>query len=92
MARRRQSGHYALVPSVFLLWHRHEGDEEGKLLGVYSSAASAQRRRDHAKSLPGFRLFPEDFVIDEYEMDQDQWTEGFAIATADGWVDDPDPT
>jgi hypothetical protein len=30
--------------------------------------------------LPGFRDYPEGFHIDEYQLDQDQWREGFITA------------
>ncbi|MEO5837359.1 MAG: hypothetical protein ABIQ73_28565 [Acidimicrobiales bacterium] len=61
------------------------------LLGVYSSDEKAQRRIETARLLPGFRRFPNDFIVDEYEVDRDHWTSGFATPLEDGWVDDPDP-
>ena len=41
--------------------------------------------------LPGFRRYPDGFVIDEYQVDEDKWTEGFAKSIGDEWVSDPDP-
>ncbi|MEZ5245653.1 MAG: hypothetical protein R2707_11180 [Acidimicrobiales bacterium] len=78
---------------VFLLWHQHPEDEEGKLLGVYSSRDRASARIDEAVTLPGFRRFVDAFTIDEYEVDEDHWTTGFATMDLDGeWVEDPDPS
>lgn len=77
--------------SVFLLFHQHDLDDDdtSKLLGVYSSRENAQVRIDEARALRGFRRFPDAFTIDEYVIDEDQWTTGFAQTDADGrWLDD----
>ena len=65
---------------VFLLWHVHElprGEEDEKLIGVYSSRETAEDAKRRALSHPGFRGRPEGFQIDRYEIDQDHWTEGY---------------
>lgn len=76
---------------VFVLQHLHllNGDEDDvKLLGVYSSRTSAVEAVERFRQLPGFRDKPdmanpslpgpaEGFSIDEYELDQDGWEEGF---------------
>jgi hypothetical protein len=49
------------------------------LLGVYSSCERAEARKVEASALPGYRDFPDAFVIDRYEIDHDQWTQGFMI-------------
>jgi hypothetical protein len=86
-------GHHCGMTTVFLLWHQRTEDDEGMLLGVYSTSERAEKRQSEAVRLPGFRLFPDKFVIDPYEIDKDMWTEGFAIPTADGlgWEPDPEP-
>jgi hypothetical protein len=65
---------------VYILWHIRDGDEENaKLLGVFSSrekAADCQRR---ALLRSGFADFPDDFTVDEYELNVDQWLDGFVI-------------
>ena len=66
--------------SVYLLWHSREvggGETEDKLLGVYSSREKALARQREAVTLPGFRDFPDDFLIDPYPVDEDKWPEGF---------------
>jgi len=72
----------AIMAQVFLLWHRRPlGDDETdeKLLGVYSSEARAAERIEAARSAPGFADFPDDFLIDPYVIDGDEWAEGFVI-------------
>ncbi|MDX8034172.1 hypothetical protein SK803_28470 [Lentzea sp. BCCO 10_0856] len=56
--------------------HEEDGDDV-KLLGVYSSRENALARVERAKELDGFRDEPECFHVDEYELDEDQWTTGF---------------
>jgi len=65
--------------NVFLLYHQSDpdDDETSLLLGVYSSRERAQARQAVATTLPGFRDFPDAFVIDEYGVDEDKWTTGF---------------
>ena len=70
--------------NVCLLWHTHElpgGEEDSKLIGVYSSRESAEVAQARAVQLPGFRDVPAGFVIDTYQLDQDQWREGYATVT-----------
>jgi hypothetical protein len=76
---------------VFVLQHLHviNGDEEdAKLLGIYSSRALAELAIERFRNLPGFRDTPymanpalpgpaKGFSIDEYQLDQDSWEEGF---------------
>lgn len=60
--------------SVFI--DERDGDD-AKLLGVYSSPAKAEERMRRARLLPGFADEPECFVIDDYMLDEDEWTDGF---------------
>ena len=69
------------MKSVFLLAHTHhmpDGNDDEKLLGVYSSRKLAELKRDNKYSiLPGFSEPDGEFVIDEYVIDQDNWEEGY---------------
>ncbi len=59
-------------------FEEHGDDENANLLGVFSSVKAARAWQDEAVLLPGFRDFPPDcFLIDSYELDPRQWTEGF---------------
>jgi hypothetical protein len=69
---------------VFLLWHVHEfpcGEEDAKLIGVYSSQELAEQARQRVATQPGFREAPTGFCIDRYTVDQDNWREGYATET-----------
>ena len=71
---------------VYLLQHMYEyGDnlqhEEIKTIGIYSSRQKAEKVVDIYQDLPGFSTRGvECFYIDEYEIDQDHWSEGFFSA------------
>jgi hypothetical protein len=65
---------------VYLLWHMRplsDDETDDKLLGVYSSEESAKRRIRSASNVPGFADYPDAFMIDRYQVDKDEWTEGF---------------
>jgi len=68
--------------SVYLVWHSRplaeDADEtDDKLLGVYSSRERATARIERARTKPGFRDYPDGFLVDECEIDRDDWSEGF---------------
>lgn len=73
------------MKSVFLLWHSSSfKEDEDKLLGVYESAASAEAAQQRAEKLPGFCWDISGFIIDEYVLNDDCWTEGFDSLTVIG--------
>jgi hypothetical protein len=65
--------------TVYVLQHSYEldGCEEAKLIGIYTSAASAEGAKQRLRLQPGFRDQPDNFVVDAYELDADHWKEGF---------------
>ncbi|MCK9293901.1 MAG: hypothetical protein M0P70_02360 [Desulfobulbaceae bacterium] len=69
------------MKTVYILWHIHhlsDGNEDEKILGVYSSRTLAEHKIEKKfKKLPGFKKPEGEFVISEYFLDQDQWEEGF---------------
>lgn len=69
--------------SVFILHHSYELDEleQTKLIGAYSSITEAEAAIERLIGKPGFKDHPDDFVITEYELNQDNWTEGFSTMT-----------
>lgn len=72
------------MTTVFVLHHVRKDDEFGddaKLIGVYSSDASAQTAKERLSIQPGFREHPEGFEISRYVLDMDHWTEGFITTT-----------
>jgi hypothetical protein len=71
---------------VWVLWHGDDIDEDtpdAKLLGVYSSEEHARDRVSRCAGVPGFAEHPDAFVIDRYEIDRDEWVEGYVRADAD---------
>jgi hypothetical protein len=65
--------------SVFLVSHVHSinGEDDEKIIGIYSTRDEAEQAITRASERPGFRANPEGFHIDEYEIGEDQWTEGY---------------
>lgn len=66
--------------AVFVLHHGHvleDGEEDVKLIGCYSSRAAADAAIQRLRHKPGFDITPDDFTIDEYVLDQDNWADGF---------------
>lgn len=59
------------------LYEREDGQEDAKLLGVFSSEAVALEKVETYKLLEGFRDYPEGFSIDKYLVDHSYWSEGF---------------
>jgi hypothetical protein len=63
-----------------LLWHGddiYDETPDAKLLGVYSAPERAEARKSSATRLPGFRDHPDALEVVRYEIDHDEWTEGF---------------
>jgi hypothetical protein len=76
----RQDGEVA--HHVYVLWHGDdlgEGAPEAKLLGVYSSEAAAKDRihRCLREGVAGFAEHPDDFHVDRYQVDKDEWAQGY---------------
>jgi hypothetical protein len=69
-----------MLIKVYLLWHVNHiklDNDDYKLIGVYSTRASALRAKKRTAKLPGFRKAPRGFHISPYEIDKDHWEEGF---------------
>lgn len=67
--------------SVFVLEHTYEDKthEDSKLIGVYASREDAESAVERKLAFPGFRDYPNGFSIDEYELNNDAWSEGFGV-------------
>lgn len=71
------------MKTVFLLEHIYEDsswNEHYKLIGIYSDQKEAQQAIERLKTQPGFKHYPDHFVISEMPLDTDAWQEGFATA------------
>ncbi len=70
---------------VYVLQHVHsleDGAEDVKLIGVYSSRENARAAITRLGKAPGFSDAMDGFHIDEYQLDKDQWVEGYSTLTA----------
>ena len=69
------------MKTVYVLQHVHsldDGEEDVKFIGVYSSRENAEAAVTRLRRTPGFCEAANGFHIDEYQMDQDQWVEGYS--------------
>ena len=83
---------------VYLLQHSYEYEvyedikkEETKIIGIYSSEIKAKEAKALFMTKKGFNRFSEErFYIDEYELDQDHWTDGFVTwdSESNSWIDE----
>lgn len=83
------------MDQVFLLQHlqiHDDGDEDVKIIGIYSSREQAQSAIARLRTKPGFADHPQlrdaaiddegnesGFYIDPYTLDEDNWTEGYTL-------------
>lgn len=71
------------MKTVFILHHSYELEacDETKLIGAYSTKEQAELAITRLKDKNGFKYRPDAFEITEYELDQDNWKEGFSTMT-----------
>jgi hypothetical protein len=62
---------------AYLLQHERPDTEDVKVIGIYRSEAAALAAIKRLREQPGFRDHPDSFAIDAYELDEDNWVEGF---------------
>jgi hypothetical protein len=71
------------MTSVFIVQHSYQLNdndfsEESKLIGVYSAMSNAEGAVKRLKKQPGFDQLPDYFTIDKYNLDEDNWIDGFS--------------
>lgn len=74
--------HQTAAMKVFLLWHGddiHDDTPDAKLLGVYSTEDRALDRIARCRDVPGFTENADEFHISRFEVDGDDWPEGYKI-------------
>jgi len=71
------------LKTVFIVEHSYDLDscEETKFIGVYSTEQEAKLAVERLKKQPGFFDRPNDFHINEHELNKDHWTEGYATVS-----------
>lgn len=68
------------MDDVFVLWHIHDlgdGEEDSKLIGIYTSRELAEAAKVRIGTRPGFVDTPQGFIIDWHRLNEDGWTEGY---------------
>jgi len=68
------------MTNVFVVQHVHAhdgGEEDVKFIGVYSTREKADAAVSRLSRQPGFADTRDGFSVDEYQLDQDQWVEGY---------------
>ena len=56
-----------------------EVSDNAKFLGIYSTREKAESDIKHYITLPGFKDYPNDFYINEYELDKNYYEDGFEL-------------
>lgn len=75
-----------MTASVYIVQHvraEKSGDEDVRLVGIYSSKEAAKNAVLRAGMQPDFRRFPQGFKIAKYALDKDQWPAAL-LAARDG--------
>ena len=70
---------------IYLVQHVHsteEGEEDVKIIGIYSTKEEAENAVRRLQSKPGFSSQPDNFYIDAYVVDADHGTDGFITIPA----------
>jgi hypothetical protein len=64
---------------IYVLSHTYTGEwhTDSKLLGFLNSLKDVEEIKRQAVILPGFKEYPECFVVDQYILDKIHWAEGF---------------
>lgn len=71
----------AAVAKVYVVQHVRSlggSEEDVKFIGVYSSHEKAHAAIGRLSQAPGFCDALAGFHIDEYDLDKDQWVEGYS--------------
>ena len=73
----------AQIQYVYLLEHLPDRDtdkedmERLKTIGIFDSKQQAEMAIEQLKTQTGFKDYPNDFIIDTYEVNELAWSEGF---------------
>ena len=71
--------------NVFMLYHirtNESGEQDEKLIGIYTTTEKAEAAIRRLEDRPGFRDYPAGFQIFEHMLDEDGWLEGFTTTDA----------
>ncbi len=69
-----------MLNSVYILYHTRVdafGCENDKCLGVFSDLDKVEQAKQYALKQKGFRDYPDGFSVSEYQINKQEWPEGF---------------
>jgi hypothetical protein len=72
------------MDKVFVLQHVHpfdDGEEDVKLIGVFSVRSRAEEAIAYLLLQPGFKEHPDGFHLEEFCLDEYFWKEGYVTIT-----------
>ncbi len=65
---------------IYMLYHtriKKNNVESVKSLGVYNNQIKAIEAIEEYKTLPGFKDFPKNFIIEKEKINKTYWSKGF---------------
>lgn len=67
------------MKTIYLVQHvsKYKEYEDVKIVGIFETEQKANNAIRVLRMQPGFSAFPDGFFVDEYEMDEMFWREGF---------------
>ena len=66
--------------AVYLVQHSYElneGENETKIIGVFSSLKKAQLIINKYRTIKGFKRYQNEFHVDKYRLNENWWKDGF---------------
>jgi hypothetical protein len=68
------------LKSIFSISHIYKVDtftDDERIIGIFSDLAIAEQIIEQLKKQPGFEDYPDDFIVDEVELNELLWASGF---------------
>lgn len=71
---------------LYIVCHMYEINEheEARMIGIFSSVNKANEVIKKHKKLPGFKEYPDGFIVDTCKMEEEDWESGFIISRGIG--------
>lgn len=69
-----------MLNTVYVLYHTRVdafGNDNDKCLGVFSDLTEVEKAKQYALQQKGFKDYPDGFSAVEYEINKQEWLEGF---------------
>ena len=68
--------------NFYILEHYYKDNTHSstKMIGIYSTEENAQKTIEELKKMPGFKKYPNGFIIQKYKLDEDHFINGFDLS------------